>query len=572
MVRRSFSAQKGLSLVRLTTLIVIVVVVAIVVLSLFPRISGTPLQIFNQITDKAKSMVSSLTAATTNVGKYLSAKWAPISEWIDRKIEDLKDFWCRKMNPEKCPPLKVTRAIMKPLGVCAGIVGDCSDLWCQDMTALIDGAENNGYNMAEVCRLLKTYMEGTASAKRVESEFWKQMQNQTVEFITKNINLFRTRPIGCSDFTVELIKIWEIVQKFNAEDFLEYLGAKQLSEQLADPRSLEFAQDTFGWLGFPNSTWFLERLAQAIDKTTSTPNYPAIIQQIDARLKQANNPFEQVIGNMTVGEIYLNYELINPAQDRFDEAIRQLSTIAVQYGNTIPASKLVGLHMALGLLNERVCKNNDLAIKEFKDVVAYALRGDIKCEYYNSAHYQLGIINLRLRDGNQVKPQFEKKPSAYAGTTEDLFKVTPTPAPTPIPTATPVPNPLRLTIEIPSWVFNRQMERLTRAMPRAFGTPGMTTGVPGMPGVMTGNVTAGRPTGMPGVTVGNVPFGRPIRLRPRKELGDIQQMKEFKIEDLYDLSNIPDDAIREFELYLKCNSEPSRARIARFIHDKYMGK
>jgi hypothetical protein len=76
----------------------------------------------------------------------------------------------------------------------------------------------------------------------------------------------------------------------------------------------------------------------------------------------------------------------------------------------------------------------------------------------------------------------------------------------------------------------------------------------------------------PKVTKGTIAVPRPVRLRPRKELGESQKMKQFSVEDLYDLSNIPDDAIREFELYLKCTNEGARTQIARFIHDRYMGK
>jgi hypothetical protein len=76
---------------------------------------------------------------------------------------------------------------------------------------------------------------------------------------------------------------------------------------------------------------------------------------------------------------------------------------------------------------------------------------------------------------------------------------------------------------------------------------------------------------------GTIPPGdwrpeRDIRLRPRPELGPSLKMKRFSIGDLYDLSRIPDDAIREFELYLKCHSQGERAEIARFIHGKYHGK
>ncbi len=109
---------------------------------------------------------------------------------------------------------------------------------------------------------------------------------------------------------------------------------------------------------------------------------------------------------------------------------------------------------------------------------------------------------------------------------------------------TPTPNPIKIIIEIPR----------SRALKKA--------------------EAEGRPRDISpmGVTKGRISVLRQIRLRPRTELGESQKMKEFRVEDLYDLSSIPDDAIREFELYLKCTSEGSRAQVARFIHDKYMGK
>jgi hypothetical protein len=255
--------------------------------------------------------------------------------------------------------------------------------------------------------------------------------------------------------------------------------------------------------------------------------------------------------------------LINPAQDRLDWALRDLSGIFTQY-TAIPPDKMVGLHMALGLLNERMCRNNDLAIKEFKDAVACSRKIGLKCDYYNIAHFQLGIINLRLREGNQLKPEFESKRASYHGTTEDLMTATPTPVPSPTVTPTPQPNPLKITIEIPFNSRTLKQKAEKERLNRASGIPGATVG-------------ENKPRGIPGATVGETgtetsPTPRPVRLRPRLELGDIQQMKGFRIEDLYDLGNIPVDAIREFEQYLQCSSDASRARIARFIHDKYMGK
>ena len=76
-----------------------------------------------------------------------------------------------------------------------------------------------------------------------------------------------------------------------------------------------------------------------------------------------------------------------------------------------------------------------------------------------------------------------------------------------------------------------------------------------------------------GVTKGDITIPRLQRLQhPGPELGDSQKMITFKLEDLYDLSRIPNDAIREFELYLKCADTGPRVDVARFVHDKYMGK
>ena len=198
--------------------------------------------------------------------------------------------------------------------------------------------------------------------------------------------------------------------------------------------------------------------------------------------------------------------------------------------------------MALGLLNERVCKNNDLAIKEFKDVIACARRSGFKCADYNEAHYHLGIINLRLREEPQIEANFVAAPSSTGATTDELLEATPAPAPTPTPIPTPTPNPIKIIIEIPRKLKRPEEEGGTRDISPM------------------------------GVTKGTISVPRPVRLRPRPELGESQKMKQFSVEELYDLSSIPDDAIREFELYLQCTSEGPEAQVARFIHDRYMGK
>jgi hypothetical protein len=515
MICRSFTSQRGFSLFRFLIMLVIFV---LAILYFLPRIGGDTFTVINQISAQAKAVINDLISKLSGVRATFSEEWSILGEKVSKKIGDLKD-WLRRIQGKGA--LTQTRGMD----------------WEADMQMLIELSEEQDYKMEEV-RLLR---DQGASQRRVEAEFWNQLQTQTADLISKNITRFRTRPLGCSDFTVELKKIWDIGQKFNEETFEGYLEAKKLSEELEDPRSLEFAQDVFGWIGFQNSDWFMEQLTLAITKTDKTiPDYPAIIDKIDSRISQARYIFDRVLGDITVGEIYLNYNLVNPAESRFDEAIRNLATVLNQYSNTISPEKVVGLHMALGLLNERVCKNNDLAIKEFKDVLVGARRLGLDCQYCNIAHYHLGIINLKLREGTQVKPGFEGKPSSYAGTTETLLTTTPTPAPTPTPTPTPAPNPIKIIVEIPLTRALKAEEKTARAIP--------------------------------GVTKGEVTVPRPVRLRPRKELGESQQMKTFKVEDLYDLRNIPDDAIREFELYLKCTKEGTRAEIARFIHNKYMGK
>jgi tetratricopeptide (TPR) repeat protein len=519
MVYTSLTSQKGFSLIRIVILLVILAVAALVVLNFLPRIGGGTFDVINQIVYKAKSVVNGLISKITGIG----AKLAPIKEKLARLIEDLKDRWYRYRGEEGF----TSRALE----------------WDADMNLLIDLAEENGYNMKEVLKLRNQYQEGEASARRVEVEFWKQIQNQTADIIMKNIERFRTRPLGCSDFTDELKKIWDIGQKFNEETLEGYFEAKTLSQQLDNPRSLEFTQDIFEWLGFQHDeTWYLQQLADAITKTNSTPDYPRIIGEIDSRISRSQHLADRVLGNITAGEIYLNYDLINPAQDRFEQAIRDLADISARYGNTIPPERAVGLHMALGLLNERVCKNNDLAVKEFKDVIACAKRNGFKCEDYNDAHYHLGIINLRLREGQQVEANFEPAPSSTDATTDELLTATPTPVPTPTPIPTPTPNPIKVTIEIPRALKKAVEEKRSRDISPM------------------------------GVTKGTISVPRPIRLRPREELGESQKMKQFSVEDLYDLSSIPDDAIREFELFLKCTNTGSRVQVARFIHDRYMGK
>jgi tetratricopeptide (TPR) repeat protein len=257
---------------------------------------------------------------------------------------------------------------------------------------------------------------------------------------------------------------------------------------------------------------------------------------------------EQILGDIAIGEIYLNYDLINPAENRFEAAINTLAAVLTQYGNTLAAKQLMGLHMAMGLLHERVCLNTDLAIKEFKDALACAQRiPELPCRDYNIIHYHLGIINLKLRESNQVQAGFVKGTSVHGETTDELLQATPVPIPTPVPTPTPVPSSVKVSIEIP---WTRSILKPVAPSPAASTSTSRAMGV----------------------TKGDIAVPRQQRLTPRKELGGSQKMIGFKLESLYDLSHIPDDAIREFELYLKCAETGPQVDVARFVHDKYMGK
>ncbi len=487
--------------------------------------------------------MSGITEKVSGVFKTVGEKLKPVQERLSRKIADLRDWWFCYKNPDRCGADNLDNF--------DAFVRKRALTWVQDMHLLIELAEEQKYDMGDVKALLDRYEEGTASSLRVEAEFWTQLQNQTADSIEKNVERFRNRPLGCSDFTVELKKIWEIEQNFNAESLEGYFVAKYVSNELHDPRSTEFTQDLFGWLGHDDTTWFMERLVLAIPQPDVTPDYPTIIKEIDDRMRQSNNPFDRILGNVTAAEIYLNYELIIPAQNHFDEALRHLAAVVSQYSHTMPQDRQIGLHMSLALLNERVCKNNDLAIKEFKDALAIARRQGFQCEHYNDAHYQLGIINLRLREGNQVKPVFEDGSSANGQTIDELYgEATPTPAPTPTPTPTPTPNPIKIIVEIPTWRSLQPPDAQTNMKARSLNSPDSTLKV----------------------IKGDIVVPRTVRMRPRTELGDTQKMKSFTVDTLYDLSNIPDGAIRELEFYLRCSSSGPRVEIARYIHDKYMGK
>jgi tetratricopeptide (TPR) repeat protein len=650
MLRRLRPSQRGLSLIRFVLWLIILTFAVLYVLSKLPNLGGTSTQILNQLINQAKQIVSGLFAKLQNLLPWFKEQWAIGKTTLSRKIVEIKYWLCERHILTGCKPPTDEEAI-----------------WTSDMKALIDFAEKEGFDMSSASALWQKYqrqaknseMAGTRAIRpersdcdaglecqkttrsisqvprptptpsdtttitpedlqlETEKEFWEQMQTQMLAIIMKNIDHLRNRPLGCSDFTEELIKIKEIEKRFNEGTFEGYLTAKQLSAELENPRSLEFARDVFSWLRATNSKPFMDLLQKAmpgipvytltenetfrilrnlqedptyvppdlprflapclqdvlekleplkdqefvgidaflaglekvlckewarqyqsfifdhVKKTERTPDYAGIIKQLDAMRR---GPLEQILGDIVVGEIYLNYDLINPAENRFEAAINTLSAVLAQYSNTLTAKQLMGLHMALGLLHERVCLNADLAIKEFKDALACAQRiPGLPCQEYNIIHYHLGIINLRLREGNQV----------VAVTEKPRVQATPEPSLTPMPTPTPVPSSVKVTIDIP-W---------TRSIQKP---------VPPDPSVLTSTSRA------MGVTKGDITVPRLQRLqRPGPESGS-QKVVEFKLENLYDLTKIPDDASREFQLYLQCAETGPQVDVARFIHDKYM--
>ncbi len=449
------------------------------------------------------------------------------------------------------------------------------DRWEEDITKLVSISKNRGFKMSKVERLQDQYMNGDASWRRVETEYWNEMREQTRTELTNSIERFRTKSLGCSDFTVEMRKIWEIQEKFNEDEFEGFVDAKTLSLELLQPRSEQFLNEFLHWLakadiysspsGNWSNNWLIQQLRLAIPTADGNiPDYPAVINRIDARADAYAHPIENVLKDLIVAEIFLNYDLITPAEDRFDEALRNLSELRSRYQHNPYSMANLGLHMTMGLLHERICKNNDLAIKEFKDVVAIAKRLGLACQEYSIVHYHLGVINMDIRAGRSAQPEFEESSSDYSGTTDDLMQATPTP--TPIP-PTPTPQPLKIDIGITIPRALKEADRVERPAGTEGGVSPTSISPEPVPtassydmGVVKGTVDPNQPRRLE----------RDIRLRPREELGLTIKMKKFDVNDLYDLSKIPDDAAREFELYLKCINQGDRATIARFIHQNYI--
>ncbi len=636
MFRRDVS-QKGFSLPKI---LITLAIAALIVLIFLPRLlPGTNIDIINQLSSRAKSLTSSIGEKLGGIGDKIGG----IKTKLTRKIQALADKWnlekisdmisevvayrlspeaLNKMEEKGVPPdivdnLRNTRSlkgreftkdreadfwatVRSSIGQDAvedyrkvieeSTVVRVEDRWVEDMEELIRYAKANGYDMSRIEDLMDMYDNAEASWKRVESEFWNDVRTQTRDTISKNIDRFRTRALGCSDYTVEMRKIWDIVNAFNDETIEGYITAKELSNELSDPRSEQFLNEFLHWLEVArihsssnwSNSWLLQqlRIASGVTAEGQTPNYPEIIRQIDAKTTGYSRSIEYVLKDIVVAEIFLQYNLINPAENRFDEAIRNFSRFLQRYEQNPYSRENLGLHMAMGLLHERVCKNRDLAIKEFKEVVAIARRLGMPCQVYSQAHHHLGVLSMNIRADQVIEPEFEESPSSNSETTEEQLTTTPTPVPTatPAPTATPLIKLKKTstTTTEEEWVLTRE---LRKERPAGDGTPQPVPSETPQPDaakiepVPTSESSAlAEMGGYKGTIYPGDPrrLERDIRLRPRKELGDTVKMKKFDVNDLYDLSQIPDDAAREFEQYLQCTSVGDRSTIARFIHNKYI--
>ena len=584
MMCRTFTSQKGFSLVK--SLLIPIVILAVAILYFLPHIGGDTFSVINQLGDKVKAFVNVFTSKLGLAKDSLVFGIDSLRAKLSRMVLDFSDRW----NFNKL----------------SNMIAGMEDEWEGDMETLIDASRSRGFDTDRIERNYDEYKVGSSSWRRVEAKYWEDLREQTQESIEKSFEQFLTRPLGCSDFTVELIMIWQIGESFNEDTFEGYSEAKELSEQLKNPRSVAFLQEFITWIQKAgiyapgenvSDDWFVKQLAQAVDETNSSFNdYPNIIKQIDAQVGSSSNYLYRVLSDITVGEIYLNHDLINPAVERFDEAIRNLSAIANQYDSRNRYSvTALGLHMALGLLNERMCTNNDLAIKEFKDVIAIGKRLGLKCDEYSAAHYHLAIINLQIKEKATIKPEFEASSSQYALTTKELFQQTP------LPSATSEITPTTSTGVIKGTIDEARRRSITQPAPASLPQPS-TRAVPGRrverdtsekdaQTIVPTQVPTQSPTQAPTAVStpadyylpGEIKKGiitsetqrrpeRDIRLRPREELGESRKMKRFTVDKLYDLDAIPDDAIREFEQYLKCVNKGEQMTIARFILEKYLKK
>lgn len=570
---QQLASQKGFSLVRI--LVVLLVFVGIILYFLPSNLFGGPLDIVNQISAKVKSLVNALGSNTRNLINKIKSSIDIVVFRFSEQFANLLD-----------------RLNMKGL---AKQLKGVKDEWQKDMQTLMGVSKSRGFDMGVVQQSYDEYEAGTKSWRRVESQYWNEMRKQTQAAIEKSFKNFLNRPVGCSDFTVELKKIWEIGEAFNEDTYDGYARAKELSEELYNPRSTDFLPLVLEWMNIAglymptsNNDWFLQQVRLAIDPKTGETTYPQIIQQIDAQA--SSNPMLCTIANIVVAEIYLNHDLLNGAMERYDDALSALYSVAKQIDQASPYSyQALGIHMTLGLVNERLCSNVDLALKEFKDAVAIARRLNLPCYQYGAAHYHLAIMNLQIRNRATIQPKFVTAAASNATTVNELLATQPTGNPETL--AAPTPTPLTQSSSssgvvkgtIPPGGGRALVEEPTTQTMNPTPTPGreerpaQVTGVVVTP-VVTPTPIPTTPTYTSDVVKGTLSSTdarraeRDIRLRPRPELGETVKMQQFTIDQLYDLSRIPEDAVREFETYLKCENQGEEVVVARYVLGKYLGK
>ena len=563
MMCRYLSSHKGFSLVKI---LLFIVILAGAILYFLPHVGGDTFTVVNQIGDRVKGIVNNLKSKVAVLKNSLSNGLDSATVKISRKLADILD----KLNMKKL----------------AAQLEGVQQAWREDMEALLEASRSRGFNVNSTQQMYDEYNAGDRSWRRVESYYWEDIQTQTQKAVQKSFDHFLKRPIGCSDFSQELKTIWEIGNYFNEDTFSGYAQAKMLSESLYNPRSVDFVTELFEWLriggiyaappGDWKDDWFVRQLTTAIDTSGElTPDYPGTIQMIEAQV--GNHPVYRILGGIVIAEIYLNYDLLNSSIQYYEDAIRDLSQIAGEQDNRNRYSySALGLHMSLGLLHERMCSNADLASKEFKDVVAIARRLNIPCDQYNAAHYHLAVINLQIRERATIQPRFAENTTPAAVTAKDLLEGDATPTPTgsgEVIKGTIDENGGRTREIVPTTPTPGASQRPENPVEGGSGTtPEIVVPTPQPTPTPPDYYAPGE------VVVGTIQPGesrrqeRDIRLRPRQELGSSIRMERFKLDQLYDLSQIPEDAVREFELYLKCQNQGEGTVIARYVLDKYHGK
>ncbi|MBD3304982.1 hypothetical protein GF339_01350, partial [candidate division KSB3 bacterium] len=297
MLFRRVTSQEGFSLIKTLLLLV---VLAVIILYYLPTLGGDTFTVLNRISDRAKAVIDNLgtklSVSKDKLAETLEKRWLKIK----RTIEELIDKWnLDELSNLLSEPAgyKLTDQVLENLqkdGVPAETVRTLQPLqgqefsteeefltvvseyigeaqtteheelltkhamftikkrWEEDMTKLVGLSKSRGFDMEEVERRHDQYRAGEASWRRVETRYWEDLRQQTREAITTSIERFRTRQLGCSDFTVELRMIKEIIDQFNADTLEGYFNAKALSQELEQPRSAQFLAEVLQWLSVAN--------------------------------------------------------------------------------------------------------------------------------------------------------------------------------------------------------------------------------------------------------------------------------------------------------------------------------